>query len=73
MADEKKRYVLYYGGQKFPLRNKGLLDGYEGGSGTLKVHLETGDWITITVGDGIPVAVVEETVKPAKVRVARVL
>jgi len=63
MSETTKRYVLHYGGEKFNLRDKGLLDDYDGGSGTISVHLENGDWITIAVGDGIPIAIVEQTVR----------
>lgn len=54
-------YTLHYGGQKFnlPESQKGVLDEWEGGEGIIKLNLDNGTWLTIVVGPGIPIALVE--------------
>lgn len=65
---EKRKFKLHYAGQEFELSNGDLLDGVDLGSpGTLKVNLGNGDWLTIAVGPGIPIAITEKAVRPMQV------
>jgi hypothetical protein len=71
MAEKaKKSYTLHYGGKKFDLGDddRGILDSYDGSSsGTIKVNLDNGNWLTLVIGPGIPIALTETPVHGAQV------
>lgn len=58
-----KTVTLYYGGEKFSLPEshaKVLRDMDPDETGTLRMNLENGTWLTIVYGPSIPLALLEE-------------
>lgn len=70
MAD---KYTLHSGGETFDLgdSDRGLLNEWEGETGTVMVNLDNGRWLTAAVGPGIPIAITREPRGTATVRSAR--
>ena len=69
---DKMKYLLHYGGDVFelPERQKDVLDEIGDGTGTIKLNLGDGDWLTLVTGPGIPIALEERVV--ARTMIGRV-
>lgn len=65
---DKKRYTLHYGGETFDLgdSDRGLLDEYDGTPGVIRLNLDSKGWLTLALGPGIPIAIEEKPVRPAR-------
>lgn len=60
--------TLHYGNQTFDCSayDGNPLDKYDGAAGTMKLNLGAGRWLTVVVGPGIPIAVLEEPAVPGR-------
>lgn len=60
MSDEKT-VTLFYAGKEFKLpgNQAELLDSFGSETGTARLNMGDGKWLTIVVGPGIPAAIIE--------------
>lgn len=70
-----KKVTLFYAGQAFnlPESQADILRGRGDETGTVKLDLGDGTWLTVVLGPGIPAALIEEPVRPARQRRETVL